>query len=108
MLKLAFYTTMFFEGVRWHALRTVARTAYVVLVGGGAVVGFVVGAIATLAAIAFTIFALAAIIVGLLHLMGAFRDPVHLAVGVGILAFVGLVMLFAIPMLAVLRAVTRR
>ena len=108
MLKLALYTTMFLEGARWHALRTAARIAYVVLVGGGAVVGFIVGAIAMLAVIAFAIFALVAIVVGLLHLVGAFRVPIHLAVSVAILGFAGLVVLFAIPMLAVLRAVTRR
>jgi hypothetical protein len=108
MLMLLRYTTMFFHRVRWHALHAAARVLYAILLAGSAVLGFVIGGLAALAAMALTVFVLVATIVGLLTIMGAYRDPLHMLLDVAILALLGLGFLFAIPMYLGLRAMTRR
>ena len=52
--------------------------------------------------------ALVATVVGLLSIMGAYRDPLHMLLDVAILAVAGLAMLFAIPMYLALRVIRRR
>lgn len=108
MLMLVRYATMFMDRVRWYALRTAAQVLYAVLVVGGAIVGFIVGAVATLAAIAFAIFALVATVVGLLSIMGAYRDPLHMLLDVAILGVTALAAIFTVPMYLGLRALRRR
>jgi len=104
----ALYLAMFFDRTRWHALRAAARVLYVVLVVGAGIVGLVVGTVAALAAMAVAIFAALGVLVGLLTLMGAYRDPIHMLVDVVILVVAGLSVIIAIPMFLGIRAATRR
>lgn len=102
------YLAMFCDRVRWHALHAMARVLYVVLVAGSAVVGFVFGAVTSLVVLAVALFALVATVVGLLRLMGAYRDPFHMLLDVAILGVAGLAVLLSVPMCLALRALTRR